>query len=139
MQGVMVDTSVWVAYFRGGDGTDTIANALDYLLAGDEAVTNEIILTELLPFMRIRREKDAETALLALPNPEFSINWQELRGLQEKCLRDGVNNVGIPDLAIALHAKNLGVPLFSLDRHFKLIAPLCGLSLWPEESGATAR
>lgn len=127
----MVDTSVWVSYFRGGDDSKSVADALDYLLSGDEVVTNEVILTELVPFMRIRRERNAEVALLALPNPELQIDWLGVRGLQEKCLRAGVNNVGIPDLVIALHAKGLDLPLFSVDRHFRLIAPLCGLRIWP--------
>ena len=131
MQGVMVDTSVWVSYFRGGDDSKSVADALDYLLSGDEVVTNEVILTELVPFMRIRRERNAEAALLALPNPELQIDWLGVRDLKEKSLRAGVNNVGIPDLVIALHAKGLDLPLFSVDRHFRLIAPLCGLRIWP--------
>ena len=131
MQGVMVDTSVWVAYFREGDAAKSVADALDYLLSGDEVVTNEIILTELIPFMRLRREKRAEEALLALPNPELRIDWPGVRALQEKCLRAGINSVGIPDVIIALHSKGLDIPLFSIDRHFRLLAPLCGLRLWP--------
>ena len=48
MQGVMVDTSAWVAYFRNEKGDGAVAEAVDYLLAGDEALLNEIILTELV-------------------------------------------------------------------------------------------
>ncbi len=134
MQGVMVDSSVWVSYFRGGKDSDSVADAVDYLLAGDEVVVDEIILTELIPFMRIRGEAEAENALLALTNPPLEIDWLQLRQWQELCLRNGVNKVGIPDLIIAQHAKNIGVPLFSLDRHFLLIAPICGLKLWPGRS-----
>ena len=131
MQGVMVDSSVWVSYFRGGKESDSVADAVDYLLAGDEVVVDEIILTELIPFMRIRGEAEAENALLALTNPPLEIDWSQLRQWQELCLRNGVNKVGIPDLIIAQHAKNMDVPLFSLDCHFPLIAPICGLKLWP--------
>ena len=133
MQGVMVDSSVWVSYFRGGEGSDSVADAVDYLLAGDEVIVDEIILTELIPFMRIRGEAEAENALLALANPPMEIDWPQLRQWQEQCLRSGINKVGIPDLIIAQHAKNMDVPLFSLDRHFPLIAPICGLKLWPDK------
>ena len=131
MPGVMVDTSVWVAYFRGGKDFYPVADALDYLLADGDVVVDEIILSELLPFMRIRGEAEAEDALLALDNPPLAPDWPQLRQWQEQCLRHGVNKVGIPDLLIAQHAKALGVPLFSLDRHFPLMAPLVGLELWP--------
>lgn len=132
MQGVMVDTSVWVSYFRNGPESEPVADALDYLLADGEVVVDEIILWELLPFMRLRGEAEAEEALLALSNPPLAPDWPQLRQWQEQCLRHGVNKVGIPDLLIAQHAKALGVPLFSLDRHFSLMAPLVGLRLWPD-------
>lgn len=131
MQGVMVDTSVWVAYFRNGRKDAAVTDALDYLIAGDEAVVNEIVLTELVPFMRVRGEMAAEASLMALRNPPMEIDWTALRGLQEQCLRAGINKVGVPDLMLAQHAMRLGIPLFSLDRHFPLIAGICPLRLWP--------
>ena len=131
MQGVMVDTSVWVAYFRGGRKDRTVGDALDYLISGDEAVVDEIVLTELVPFMRLRGEAEAEEVLSALRNPPMEIDWPGLRDLQEKCLRAGINKVGIPDLAIAQHAIRLDIPLFSLDGHFPLVAGISELRLWP--------
>lgn len=127
----MVDTSVWVSYFRGDRETTKIADGVDYLIAGDEAVVNEAILAELVPFMRVRGEKSAEEALLAIKSPPMKINWNGIMEMQEKCLRTGIIKVGIPDLMIAQHAIQLEIPLFSQDRHFTLISKIFGLKLWP--------
>ena len=37
MNDVIVDTSVWVSYFRGDKAGKRAADALEYLLSGDEA------------------------------------------------------------------------------------------------------
>ena len=131
MNGVLVDTSVWVAYFRGRKADRATAEALDYLLSGDEAVVNDVILSELLPFMVVRGEKDCADALSAVHSPAVEIDWKGVRTLQEACLRHGINKVGIPDLIIAQQAMRLGIPLFSLDGHFALMAKYCDLKLWP--------
>ncbi len=131
MQGVMVDTSVWVSYFRGGAETEHSADAVDYLIGGDEAIVDEVVLTELLPFMSVRGESVALAALSSIRNPPMRMDWQALRLMQEKCLRAGINKVGVPDLMIAQHAIQLDVPLFSLDRHFSLLSTITELKLWP--------
>ena len=131
MNGVIVDTSVWVAYFRGDKTCKSAADALAYLLSGDEAVVNDVILSELLPFMNVRGEKQCADALSAIPSPTLEIDWNEIRSLQETCLRNGINKVGIPDLIVAQQAMQLGMPLFSLDRHFALMSKCLELKLWP--------
>lgn len=136
MQGVMIDTSAWVAYFRNGKGDGAVAEAVDYLLAGDEALLNEIVLTELVPFMRMRGETAAEEALAAVGNPPLDIDWPAIRDLQEQCLRAGINKVGVPDLIIAQHVMQLGVPLFTMDRHFALMAEISDLTIWPNPAGS---
>ena len=131
MTGVLVDTSVWIPYFRGGSDGKKAADALDYLLSGDEAVVNDVILSELLPFMNVRGETECVEALLALQSPALEIDWPDIRSLQETCLRSGINKVGLPDLIIAQQAIRLGIPLFSLDRHFTLMSKHMNLVLWP--------
>lgn len=131
MSGVLVDTSVWVAYFRGRKADRATAEALDYLLSGDEAIVNDVILSELLPFMKVRGEKACADALSVVSSPKLEIDWAGIRTLQEACLRNGINKVGIPDLIIAQQAMSLGLPLFSLDGHFHLMSKCCGLKLWP--------
>ena len=132
MNGVMVDTSVWVSFFRNGLADKKIADALEYLLTGDEVVVNDVILSELIPFMNVRGETDCVDALAALHTPSLEINWPGIRDMQETCLRNGINKVGLPDLIIAQQAICLDVPLFSLDRHFTLMSNHLGLKTWPK-------
>ena len=128
---VLVDSTVWISYFRGTKGEEEVAKALDYLLAGDEATVNEVIRTEVMPMMTVRGE-DA-SLLEAVRCPELLIDWSSVRSLQVKCLRNGLSKVGIGDLVIALDAVSRDEPLFSLDRHFRLMKKvLPALKLWPQ-------
>ena len=43
--GVLVDTSIWIDYFRDGDNSKD----LDYLIDENLIVTNDIMLAELSP------------------------------------------------------------------------------------------
>jgi predicted nucleic acid-binding protein len=131
VNGVIVDTSVWIAFFRGLPEDKATSDALDYLLSGDEAIVNEVILTELVPFLNVRGETERAASLFALLSPDLDTDWHELRMLQETCLRAGINKVGIPDLMIAQQAMRLNMPLFSIDKHFPLIAKVSSLCLWP--------
>lgn len=132
MRGVIVDTSVWIAFFRGRPEDTTTSDALDYLLSGDEVLINDIILTELVPFLNVRGENERASGLSVLPSPSLETDWNELRNLQETCIRSGINKVGIPDLMVAQQAMRLDVPLFSIDKHFPLIAQIAPLRLWPD-------
>ncbi len=52
MSGLLVDTSVWIAYFRG----DKHAKKLDEDIDANRICTNELILSELLPLIRFKKE-----------------------------------------------------------------------------------
>ena len=131
MNDIIVDTSVWVSYFRGDKAGKRAADALEYLLSGDEAVVNDVILSELLPSMAVRGEKNCADAVSAVRSPKLDIDWNGIRALQETCLRNGINKVGIPDLIIAQQAISLDIPIFSLDGHFLLMAKCTPLKVWP--------
>jgi len=139
MNGVLADTSVWIAYLKGRPEDKRVADALDYLLSGDEAVVNDVILTELLPAMQARGEMEAAALMGSLRCPALEIDWKGLRDIQTECLRAGINKVGIPDLIIAQQAVRLDMPLFSLDRHFELIAQVLPLCLWPRQHRSAKR
>lgn len=130
---VLVDSSVWISFFRGRDTESAVSDALDYLLAGDEAVVNDVILSELLPAMRVRNETKNADLLGYVRTLPLATDWEGIRALQETCLRHGINKVGIPDLMIAQQAIVENLPLFSLDAHFRLLAQQVPLRLWPQE------
>jgi len=128
---VLVDSSVWVSFFRATRDEEKIARALDYLLTGDEAVVNEVIKTEVVPMM-VARGEDA-SLFDAVRCPDLTVDWAQVRELQVKCLRNGINKVGVTDLVIALDSMRRKIPLFTLDKHFKLIAKVVPqLKLWPK-------
>lgn len=130
MSDVLVDSTVWISFFRGTKGEEDVAEALEYLLAGDEAVINEAVKSELAPSMIARGEDASVLDVVRCSSPV--IDWEAIRQLQVKCLKNGINKVGLIDLMIARDAIDRQLPLFSLDRHFKLISKIePELKLWP--------
>ncbi len=121
---VLVDTSIWIDYFRGGN--DSLQ--MDFLIDENLLVINDLILTELIPFLKIRNEMRVIDLLNNINRLELSINWNEITDYQYKCLRNGLNGVGIPDLLIAQNAKQNGCKIYTLDNHFYLMKDI--LSLW---------
>lgn len=111
---VLVDTSVWIDYFRSGDNS----SKLDYLIDENLLVINDIILAELLPLLTIRKENDVISLLKIIKNNSIEVNWQEITDFQVLCLKSGSTGVGIPDLIIAQNAIQNNTPIYSIDKHF---------------------
>ena len=111
---VLVDTSVWIDYFRSGENSDK----LDYLIDENLVIINELILTELLPLLILKRENKLIELLGKIQKYPIQINWNELIEFQVKCLKSGTSGVGIPDLIIAQNAIQNHLSLYSIDKHF---------------------
>lgn len=122
---VLVDTSVWVDYFRGGDNSAK----LDLLIDENLVVINDLILAELVPFLKIRNQQKVINLLYNVKNLELEINWNEIIESQFKCLKNGLNGIGIPDLIIAQNANQYRCKIFTLDSHFSLMKECLGLKL----------
>ena len=122
---VLVDSSVWVAYFRG---TRELP-ALDWLIEEDLVVTNDLILAELLPALLVRGERRLAASLRDVERIPLTLDWAGIIEMQLICLRNGINKVGIPDLIIAQHARQNDLCLFSLDKHFELLSKHVPLNL----------
>lgn len=120
---ILVDTSVWIEYFRGNEK----ARALDTLIETNSVVTNNLILSELLPFIIHRKEFNLENLLSHIEKIEINIDWPELIKMQTVNLANGINKVGIPDLIIAQNAIQNNLYLYTLDTHFILMSPLFGI------------
>lgn len=114
---VLVDSSVWVAYFRGASAPPEV----DLLIEENLLVTNDLILAELAPPLLVRGENRLVNLLRDIERVPLTIDWDAIIHLQVTCLRNGINKVGIPDLIIAQNAMQNGLRLFSLDRHFRLL------------------
>lgn len=123
---VLVDTSIWIDYFKAGDNSDD----LDYLIDENLIVTNDIILAELIPYLKIKRQTKVIKLLYEINRIPLSIHWDELIEYQVRCLKSGANGVGIPDLIIAQNAMQNSCEVYSLDKHFKLLNQVLEVKLY---------
>ena len=71
------------------------------------------------------RQKKLVGLLQAINRVALEIDWPDIINMQVKCLRDGADGVGIPDLVIVQNARLHGCVIFSLDKHFQLIRRVC--------------
>jgi len=115
---VLVDSSVWIDYFRAGRH----APDLEALLDENRIVTNDLILAELIPPLQLQRQTRLINLLRELEREPLQPDWDEIVRLQTTCLRHGINGVGIPDLLIAQHALQNDLQLKARDRHFRQLA-----------------
>ena len=122
---VLVDTSIWIEYFRTGNYSEK----LDYLIDENLIVINDLILAELVPSLRVRNQRKIIRLLRDIKNLELSINWNQIIEFQFKCLKNGLNEIGIPDLIVAQNAKQNHCEIYSLDRHFRLMKDILKLQL----------
>ena len=114
---ILVDSSVWIDYFRSGKNSDQ----LDSFIEQNLVCTNDLILAELIPFLKIKKHVKVIKLLEELNKIPLTINWGKIISYQTKCLQNGVNKVGIPDLIILDNVVQNDLTLFTLDKHFSLI------------------
>ncbi len=122
---VIVDTSVWIEYFRSGKNSAT----LDFLIDEDLIIINDLILSELIPSLKVRNQKKIIKLLSSINKIDLSINWNQIIEFQFKCLKNGLNGIGIPDLIVAQNAKQNNCEIYSLDDHFRLMKGILKLQL----------
>ena len=123
---VLVDSSVWIAYFRGAPDV----SPLDWLIEEDIVAINALILAELTPPLLVRGERKLVSLLREIACLPLALDWDDITHMQVMCLRHGINKVGIPDLIIVQQVAQLGLTLWSLDRHFDLLARHAPFSLF---------
>lgn len=114
---VLVDTSVWIDYFRCGDKSDQ----LDFLIDENLVVINDLILTELSPLLIVKQEKKVINLLKKIKKYHFTPDWNEIRHYQVCCLKSASSGIGIPDLLIAQNSIQNNMPIYSIDKHFKFM------------------
>jgi predicted nucleic acid-binding protein len=119
---VVVDTSVWIEYFRNGNNLEQ----LDFLIDENIVVTNDLILAELIPFLQMRNQRKIITLLNTIEKLSITIHWGQIIEYQYACLKNGLNGIGIPDLIIAQNAIQNQCEIYSLDNHFKLLETILG-------------
>jgi hypothetical protein len=123
---VLVDSSVWIEYFKGNDSV----LLLNELIDSNNLCINDLILAELLPSINHKNENDLKQLLLAIEKIDLEIDWHQIISMQTKNLRNGINKVGISDLIIIQNAIIKDVELYTIDKHFDLMSKIHELKLY---------
>lgn len=124
---VLVDTSVWVRFFRVADSPE--AQTLDALLAAGPVATCPPIRAEVVSGAKNRREFDRLSDLFdALVNLEPPVEiWRKIEGHRFELAKRGYQ-ASLIDLMIALTAYAHDVVLWSVDDDFTRIASIIPLT-----------
>jgi len=114
---ILVDSSVWIDYFRSGKKS----GILDRYIDQNVICINDLILSELVPFLRVKRQTRVIKLLNDISKTPMDIDWNKIIDYQTICIQNGINKVGIPDLIILDNVIQNDLFLFSFDKHFNLI------------------
>ena len=83
---VLVDSSVWIDYFRSGNNSAKV----DELIDQNVICTNNLILAELIPFLKVKNQTQVIKLLYDITNIALDINWQKIIIYQTNCLKNGI-------------------------------------------------
>ena len=97
MSKVLVDSSVWISFFKGTEE----GRLLFPLLDSNGILINDLILAELIPSLNQKKELTLIGLLGSIEKTAIQIDWDDIIHLQTLNLKNGINRVGVPDLIIA--------------------------------------
>ena len=123
---ILVDTSIWIDYFKGMESSLPLMTLID----SNSICTNDLILAELLPSLKIRKETELVRLLESVERYSIRIDWKEIISMQVYNLKNGINKVGIPDLIIAQNAIQNDLKLYAKDKHFSLMKKHISLKIY---------
>jgi predicted nucleic acid-binding protein len=123
---VLVDTSVWIQYFKGIESD----LPLNKLIDSNRLCINDLILAELIPSIKLKKGNHLKELLYTATKIEININWNHIIQMQTMNYNKGVNRVGIADLIIAQNAMENGIELYAVDKHFQLMSELHGIKIY---------
>jgi hypothetical protein len=126
MSKILIDTSVWIEYFK----SENKHKVIDELIEENAICTNNLILTELFPYLYIKKETELIDSLNAIEKKEIKINWDTITKMQIKNIKNGINKVGIPDLIILQNVIENNLILYSIDKHFLLMKKIFDFNLY---------
>ena len=119
MDKILVDTSVWIEYFRK---KDPLYSTVDKLIDEDGICCIGLVLAELIQGAGSREEiktlKDFTSVFAFLE--ESAKLWEKAGELSFELKKAG-QPIGLADCYIAAAASQFGVAILTLDNHFSLI------------------
>ena len=127
---VLVDTSLWIDFFRGDDSAK---KTVDALIDNDCICCTGVVLAELL--QGAKTEKEVKFLREFIHAFEFleagSGTWDKAGELSFRMRTKG-HTVGLFDCFLAVLAVQYNVAMATRDAHFKALAKESGLTLFPE-------
>lgn len=126
---VLIDTSVWIDYFRGKNVQ--LAEKADEALTFYEVFVPKIVIAELIQGSKSEKEiKVIEEFFGAFNVIDHTENtWIEAGRLSFAMKRKGLT-VNLVDCYIAVLSIEYNCKMFSLDEHFKSIKKFSGLEMF---------
>jgi predicted nucleic acid-binding protein len=122
---IAVDTSTWVAFFRGETGSDV--DLLDLALRDQQVVMPPIVLTELLSDPKL--PPDVAATLCELPLLETDEGYWRRAGELRALVLASRRKARLGDALIAQSCVDRGIPLVTRDRDFKAFAATAALDI----------
>jgi predicted nucleic acid-binding protein len=117
---VIIDTSIWIDYFRKSD--EKIIRLLDELILSTRIITVDLVLGELIQGARTQNEvlilKKYFSFIEILSGNKST--WEKAGELSFSLKKKG-KTIHINDCYIATHALDNKFSLFTKDAHFKII------------------
>lgn len=128
--GVVVDTTVWIHFFRGRN--EPVRTALRHLLRSRQVVMVGMVMAEVLQGIRTATElNEAQDHLAALPYFEMTPETWYAAATLSRNLRLTGHTLPLSDLIIAALAMQHDLAVYSTDPHFLRIP---GLTRYGEQS-----
>ena len=130
MSAIVVDTSVWVDFFRG-----RALPALEDALRSGDVLLSPIVAAELLSArMTSRQQRDLANLIQDLPLHQTALDhWMRVGTLRASAAERGIT-ISVPDAEIAQCAIDTGGHVWSLDRVFEALARVFPLKLFSASS-----
>ena len=114
---ILVDSSIWIDYFRSGINS----KKLDIYINQNIICINDLILAELVPFLKVKKQHRVVKLLNEVTKIPLNINWQNVIKYQTTCIKNGINKIGIPDIIIIDNVIQNDLVLYTFDKHFELV------------------
>ena len=130
---VLVDTSIWIDFFRK---KEAICNQLNQLVEEKRATTVKLVIAELIQGAKQEKEIEVINELdSVIPTlAELSDTWKKAGKLSYDLRKRG-KVIGLTDCYIAVMTSEHNAQLFSLDQHFKVISKYYPLSIFKSPKG----
>jgi predicted nucleic acid-binding protein len=126
---VLVDTSVWIEYFRNPESE--AAAILDGIFDDHEVFVPKIVLAELMQGARSTRELTVIKGFFDAFHviDQSGETWMKAGRLAYDLKKKG-KTIHLLDCYLAVLANENSCTIFTLNRHFKEIRDIAGITLW---------